>query len=175
MYRTSGKRLALLFGIFLYLTPAFAADGTLSTEPEKPLSLLGFDVHHLSVFQSGGNNFTGDIAWRPAYRLNDDISLQGNFGLSYMKGFGKNFFVTEYEVSLAYRHFSPYQLELGAGAQTWFQSGSTKTSPALSFIGSYLFSERWFGYVDRVSLGYTALLISNLYTSEIKVGVGFVL
>lgn len=123
--------------------------------------LLKFRAHQLSVLQSsssGGTSFTGEVGWNPVYRLNEDMSIVGNFAGGLLLGTGNSLFtVLTYQALFSYDLDPTWVVEAGAGGQTWMQNPST-TALLVGVNGGYKLTEKLFGLIDRFVLGYNVLL-----------------
>jgi hypothetical protein len=122
-----------------------------------------------AVQGSGGNSFSALVSWNPTYKFTPAWALRGELGASVFKGAG-HFFVAEYQVLGAYSGFAPLSLELGGGAQTWFDNGGT--SFIASANGAWLLKHRVARYIDRIQAGYTACFFGSDFTHQIRAGIG---
>jgi hypothetical protein len=128
-----------------------------------------FRLSEITVFQSGGSSFSGELSWNPAVHLWRNLSLQGNFGISSFKNqYGSNIFIVEFQ-ALAALKFKKFTLEAGGGEQLWKDTNSSYF--ALSGNILYQFNSPVWRVIDSVFLGYTSVSIPSYPTQEIKVGV----
>jgi hypothetical protein len=137
-------------------------------------SLLHFRASQLSVFQSGGNTFSGVIDWAPEYRLNSQWGLVGTLGATVLLnsvgasgGNSSTFLAPEYAVAGNYNFNSSFSAEVGFGLQTWISTG---TYVMVQANGVYKPSTRFFSVIDQIVVGYTPVFASAV-AHEIRLGV----
>jgi hypothetical protein len=136
---------------------------------EARTRLSRFRLSEITVFQSGGSSFSGDLSWNPAVHLWRNLSLQGNFGVSSFKNQGgSNIFIVEFQ-ALAALKLKKFTLEAGGGEQFWKDTNSSYF--ALSGNILYQLNSPVWRVIDSVFLGYTSVSIPSYPTQEIKVGI----
>jgi hypothetical protein len=142
----------------------------MSTAEEKPLSLLDFRLAYDGYFQGGGTSFAPFASWNPRYRINDTTYAAVNLGLTQIGGQAyQPLWVLEYQAVGGYVLTPRIGVELGLGAETWFNP--TTTYLLVSGTGYYKFTPFW--AFDRAFATYGAYFVAGHYTSEIELGVGF--
>ena len=139
-----------------------------SSSWETTTTLLNFRFAGLGAFQSGASVYSLMLSWNPQVTMKNGSYLGFNLGGTELtNSLAQNTFVLEYQGVLGGQFAGPVGLELGIGAQTWFNQG--ETDPLLSVS---LFCRIQRSVLDRVFLGYSAYLMSYFYTSEVKLGIG---
>ena len=173
-------RLSLVLA--LLLSPrAFASDGVKKVvSKEKPTivsmpitsHILSFRLSEVTALQETGNSFSGAFSWNPEFSLSRILGVVGNLGVSQYKSPSSTFLVTEYQLLLSIFRQKSWSGEIGGGIQTWFDTSTSAPAVSSNIIWRpFAWKERRFP--NRVYLGYTAFLLNNNFTNEIKVGVGF--
>jgi hypothetical protein len=147
-----------------------SADGTAMSEEGG--SILSFQLSGIGFFQSGGASVTsGMFSWNPTINASDWLDLRMNFGITILKADTEmNFFAAEYSAALALKTFDPVIIQLGGGAQSWFNNGGTK--PIVTFDLAYRLAHPWLDFIDRFYLGYASILSSPSKTNIIRGGLG---
>jgi opacity protein-like surface antigen len=149
----------------------FLTASTVTAAAKNP-EFLVFSVEPVAALQAKGNSFSSFVNYTPRYHINDQFYLRLNLGFSIFKSKADtSFMVIDSQVLGGYFFTANLGAELGAGLQNFFGNGGA--SPALSGNLVYRFSSKIF-IVDRITAGYTAVLLSNAMTHEIRLGVGMV-
>lgn len=137
---------------------------------ESRFRLLDFRVNQISVFQSSGNSFSGQVSWAPYYRINPKMGVRASIGVAPLLGQGTGTFAAlEYQVLYAYNFNQNWTAEAGLGAQTWLASPSS-TGLMTSAMGHYKFNKKFLKVVDGAFLGYSTYF-SSVLTHQIKAGI----
>ena len=131
------------------------------------LSYLDFRTNGIFVTNSTGNSGSIEVSWNPSYELNSDWSVRGLVGAASLKGEDGTLMMTEYGVMGAYDFMPTWEVELGAGIQSW--SGQ-ETSPMIATNVLKTLEAPLLGYVDRVFAGFSQVSHEES-TSVFKVGV----
>lgn len=138
-------------------------------QDEPALDLLNARLLFLPAVNSGGNTYTGELAWVPAYSVSPRLTARFKFGLSIFDGLDSDFLVLSYNALGGYQFSSRWEAEALLGAQTWTEDGGTFLQ--VGGNANYLFPEPVLEVVDRIVLGYSAVTTEDL-THEFRAGVG---
>jgi hypothetical protein len=142
-----------------------AAGGAAAEGPG--INWLSFRGNWVAAVQSGGNSFSGELAWTPAARLNEDFSLRAVLGATVLKGrFGSNFVAMDGELLLGIRSLAPWELELGPGLQRWSGTGGG-TGASGNLVLARRLTETWSAFG-----GYSPVFAPGNLTHELKFGAG---
>ena len=173
-------RLLIRLGAFLVIAANPAQARRLSTrthpaaqEAEPPSEAIEglpiFRISQLSVLQSGGNSFTGELSWNPALHLTGVLSLSGNLGVSDYRGrTGSDFIVLEAQAFAAVT-LERWSVEAGAGQERW---GAAESGSYFAPGGNVLYrlDSPFLAVFDRVVAGYTFVSVPGFATQELKLG-----
>ena len=129
-----------------------------------------FRLCQLSVFQSVGKSFSGEVSWNPCFNLSDRFGIRGNIGTMVLKGFPDKFAAAEYEALLSFSFNKSLAVEAGGGMQTWFQEAGG-TSPVFSLNAAWMFFRKLPGVRAGIAAGYSLFLPEKNTTHEVKLGV----
>ncbi len=157
------------FKLLLFTTSLLCSVPSWGTE-SSGLSLGVFRVAQLSMFQSGGNCFTGIVDWAPAFHLNSTFGIRASLGGSLIKT-RLNEKKPLYEALgfLAYSPNSSLSLELGGGLTIFDGNGGTRTSAGGN--GVFLLNNPILVF-RHLYVGYLAVFVPTNLTHEIRAGVG---
>lgn len=136
----------------------------------KGIDWAVFRLDQLSVFQSFGNSFSGEVSWNPCFNLSSRFGVRGNFGGMLLKGFSGKFVAAEYEALLSFSFCKSLAVEAGGGAQTWFEAAGG-TSPEFSLAANWMFIRNLLGLRAGINAGYSLFLPEKNTTNEAKIGV----
>lgn len=143
---------------------------TASAKAESSTELMNFQASGLAGMQStGGNTFTGQVAWTPRMALGEKLGVRGVLGGSLFKGGLENRFMVADAQALASYNLSSLQLEAGGGMQMWL--GQDVLAPIASANVAKKLNNRMFGLIDRFVLGYSYAL-GAAQTHQAKLGIG---
>lgn len=149
---------------------AFALISNTAFSAVEGLSYKSFRANGIFATNSVGNSLSAGLSWNPSYAINSKFDVRGIVGLAPLKGADdETFMMSEYGVLAAYEVAPAWELELGAGMQSW--SGQD-TSPMMSANIIKTLSAPYMGVVDGFFAGYS-MVTHEEATSEFKVGVTF--
>jgi hypothetical protein len=133
------------------------------------LDLKGGRVLGAYFANKNGGFGTTFLSWNPRYG-NSNWSLQANLGVAPLRNGSLYFLGFDYSLLAAVRAYRQFWVEASFGKQLWtdFQSHS----PAVGSNLVYQLERKGPFFIDQLILGYSAYLLPDNLTSEIKVGVG---
>ena len=142
--------------------------GTQSTfAAMENFSYKSFRVNGFFATNSSGNSLSPELSWNPSYSLNEKWNLRGIVGAAAVKGVDESILMTEYGVMAAYKVMPTWEIEAGAGMQSW---AGEDTSPMFSANVIKTLPEKYAKYIDGVFAGYS-MVSHEEATSVFKVGV----
>ena len=131
-------------------------------------------VAPVAAFQNGGASFSTGFSWNPEYQIHPHWSLGLNVGWIIFEDQNRenDFHSFEFQPVVSYRlSEAPIGFELGAGLQAWTDSRGG-VHPLVSETVFYEFKEKPLFILDRILVGYSSFFLPQMYTHEIKMGVG---
>jgi hypothetical protein len=134
--------------------------------PEN-LTYKNFRAHGVLATNSTGNSFSGGASWNPSYAINSKFDVRGFLGIAPLKGEDETFMMSEFGVMAAYDVLPTWEVEVGAGMQSW--SGQD-TSPMIAANVIKTLSEPYMGIVDGLYAGYS-MVSHDEAASVFKLGV----
>ena len=126
-----------------------------------------FRANGIYATSTTGNSYSGELSWHPNYALNSSWDLRGIIGFAPLKGEDETFIMSEYGVMAAYNINPEWEVEAGAGLQSW--SGQD-TSPMFSANVVKSLTEPYWGLVDGLFAGYS-MVAHDEAASIVKVGI----
>jgi hypothetical protein len=128
-----------------------------------------FRANGIYATSTTGNSYSGELSFHPNYALNSSWDLRGIIGFAPLKGEDETFIMSEYGVMAAYNINPEWEVEAGAGLQSW--SGQS-SSPMVSANVLKSLKEPFMGYVNQLFAGYS-MVSHDEPASEFKIGVTF--
>ena len=124
----------LILGVGISASCAFGASEA-AEAPQADPARLG--IYYTGFFQPEGSNSNSVLLlWSPSYRLNDQFSLMGDFGGSYLNTPSQKFVLFNATAGPGYLLSSSVRVNLMAGVQNWTREAGTL--PVVGTSVSYL-------------------------------------
>lgn len=134
--------------------------------------ILEFSAGLLEVTpESGGNGWTGQLAWNPTIGLGG-VDLRGDLGLAFPAPFGSHITVWDYQLLLRLPLIPLFSIEGGGGWQTWINSGGTHGIVSMNLNFDLPFK---IIVIDRFYAGYSRFFLPNDGVNEYRLGIGIAL
>lgn len=129
---------------------------------------------------SDNSFFSPGFSYKPSWKYNDQLFLEGEFGFHQFKLDENAFFVEEsflvftYAVKANYFVMKNVFASLGLGLQSWgSQRNGGPSFFRLNYGLGYRFMKKKWGFIDRLFVTYTIMSSDNTSVSETQVGLGF--
>jgi hypothetical protein len=142
-----------------------------SSGPHTTNSLADFRVAAVGTYQTGTRLYSPMISWNPQFTFSGGQYYGFNVGGMMLSNvYSQNLFNLELQVAFG-THFgtAPLGIEGALGIQNWFNTYGG-TYPVATGTLFYSFDS---AFIDRIFMGYSAVLVDDFYTSQVKLGVGF--
>lgn len=135
----------------------------------------GFDLtarlSQVSVFQSGGNAFSGMLTLNPGYDFSSMLGLGLQLGGSAFLDQNKEIFPVGEGLLTARVHFGDgLMLEPGAGLQYWADNGDVLRTAGMGVVFPFKSRVMW---ASEAFAGFHAVLVPKRLTTVARVGIGF--
>lgn len=152
--------------VTMFTTASWGIDAT-------KFQIPSFSIEPVAAIQANGSVFSSFLNFTPRYAFDDKLYARLNLGFSIFKNretVSSRFLVMDMALLGGYFFTPNIGAEIGAGFQSFFGGGGT--SLALTGNLVYRLSNKLLVVIDRFTVGYTAVLLSNAVTHEIRLGVG---
>ena len=161
------KLILILMGSFV----VSAGSAPIAFSKNDGIELLSFRLQQLSVFQSGGNSFSGIATWNPGVWITSNCGLRLSAGGSLLKSRADSKFVAVEGALLATLAVGDgLNLEAGGGIQYWVDNGDD--IKMLQANALFPMKSRFLFIFDSIAAGYAMVFVPSKLTHELRIGFG---
>ncbi|MDH5717804.1 MAG: hypothetical protein OEZ22_09210 [Spirochaetia bacterium] len=156
------KTIVFLLGFIITSSSISAAD--------KKIELLSFTVAPVLALQENGWAASGIFDFTPRYNIKDNLYFTPNIGLGILLNKKEDYFpLINAEMLIGIILSKKYSLEAGGGMQIWYDNGGINPAFSANFL---YYPSKQISVINRFFFGYTIVSLENIYTHEIRIGVG---